>query len=153
MPVEKHWGDPDRSQPREDTSRGEKIAGISWLCLGAAISLILEVIYLGSRITLGGHSYPFPVTIIIAALFNYVLTKTAKLWTDKVRWVALPLIVWTLLYFIAVAYPALPGTGGTTWFMPDIFGILLMLAGIMGGAWPVMASVGQVDPAPPAKKR
>ena len=28
--VEKHWGDPDRSQPREEFARGEVATGIAW---------------------------------------------------------------------------------------------------------------------------
>ncbi|WP_406605800.1 hypothetical protein [Corynebacterium kroppenstedtii] len=150
--MEKHWGDPNHSQPREDVSKGERIAGIAWLTVGSVLSFFLEMVYLGSRITIGGHTYPFPYMILIAAGFNYVLGTTVLLWTKKLAWASIPGVTWIVLYFIAVTWPSLPGTRGTTWIVPNLIGVLFMIAGVAGAAWPLMRSVvssmDQVNPPP-----
>ncbi|MEJ4112754.1 hypothetical protein ACGE24_03865 [Corynebacterium kroppenstedtii] len=139
--MEKHWGDPHHSQPREDISNGERIAGLVWLTVGAALSFLLEMVYLGSRITIAGHTYIFPITIFIAAGFNYVLVTTALLWTKTMIWASMPAVVWTVLYFVAVVWPSLPGTHGTTWIVPNLPGVLFLIAGVAGAGWPLMGSV------------
>ena len=60
-------------------THGEAIAGIAWLCLGAVISMFLEVIYLGTWM----FGVAVPYTIPIAFFFNMVLTRTALLWTKN----------------------------------------------------------------------
>ena len=42
-------------------TRGEAIAGIAWLCLGAIISMFLEVIYLGTWMF--GVAVPYTIQI------------------------------------------------------------------------------------------
>src|SRR5699024_5487853 len=59
-------------------SRAEAIGGLIWLSVGAALSLVLEVVYLGAYITMpSGMRIAFPLTILIGWWFNKVLTKTA----------------------------------------------------------------------------
>ena len=53
-------------------TRGEAVAGMAWLCLGAIISMFLEVIYLGTWM----FGVAVPYTIPIAFCFNMVLTRT-----------------------------------------------------------------------------
>lgn len=61
-------------------SRGEAVGGLLWLSVGALLSLVLEVVYLGAYITLpSGMRIAFPITILIAWWFSKVLTKTARL--------------------------------------------------------------------------
>lgn len=108
-------------------SRREAVAGIVWLSIGAALSLALEVIYVGSA--LGWVLAPAG-----ALLFNSALTKTARLWSPK-RWVALvPLAVWALGYFAAILLmPALRFTP----VPPNLSAVVLLLAGIAGGVYPL----------------
>lgn len=117
------------SQPavRDNFTRGEAVAGLVWLSVGALVSLALEVVYLSSRV--GWLVFP-----LIALLFNAVLTKTARLWSDSF-WVALvPLAVWLTGFFAAMF--VLPAFG----FSPvpaDASALLLFAAGIIGGVWPI----------------
>src|SRR5699024_1931679 len=47
-------------------SRGEAIGGLIWLSVGAALSLVLEVVYLGAYITMpSGMRIAFPLTILV----------------------------------------------------------------------------------------
>ena len=48
-------------------TRGEAVAGMAWLCLGAIISMFLEVIYLGTWM----FGVAVPYTIPIAFCFEY----------------------------------------------------------------------------------
>ena len=103
------------SQPviRDNFSRGEAIAGITWLSVGALGSLILEVAYLNW------------FWVIIAAVFNAVLAKTARLWSSKSMIV--PLAVWAAALFASMII--LPPTGWT---------LTLLIAGLAGGVWPLI---------------
>lgn len=103
------------SQPviRDNFSRGEAIAGITWLSVGALGSLILEVAYLNW------------FWVIIAAVFNAVLAKTARLWSSKSMIV--PLAVWAAALFASMII--LPPTGWT---------LALLIAGLAGGVWPLL---------------
>lgn len=103
------------SQPviRDNFSRGEAIAGITWLSVGALGSLILEVAYLNW------------FWVIIAAVFNAVLAKTARLWSSKSAIV--PLAVWAAALFASMVI--LPPTGWT---------LALLIAGLAGGVWPLI---------------
>ena len=98
---------------RDDFSRGEAVAGLVWLSIGAAVSLLLEVVYLNW------------IWVVAALLFNAVLTKTARLWSQ--RHALLPLGVWGCAFFISLAI--LPPTG---------WSLVLLVAGIVGGVWPLV---------------
>ena len=116
---------------RDQFTRGEAIGAMVWLGIGACVSLLLEVVYLESYV--GG--VPMPLTILLAFGFNMVLTKTARLWSRGVLWVScVPLAVWTLGFFALMFVLPLAGPH----LVPDnILTLLLLLAGIMGGVWPV----------------
>lgn len=121
---------------RTDFSRGEQVTGLIWLSLGALLSLFLEVIYLTARIPLAdGASIAFPIIIVIAAAFNVVLTRTARLWSDRTYIVAIPLIVWGLGFFALMLL--VPITGDVI-VGNNILSLLLLLAGIGGGVWPFL---------------
>lgn len=121
---------------RTDFSRGEQVTGLIWLSLGALLSLFLEVIYLTVRIPLAdGASIAFPITIVIAAAFNVVLTRTARLWSDSTYIAAIPLIVWGLGFFGLMLL--VPITGDVI-VGNNILSLLLLLAGIGGGVWPFL---------------
>ncbi|AIT60773.1 hypothetical protein [Corynebacterium doosanense] len=120
---------------RDSFSRGEQIGGLAWLSVGALISLILEIVYLGTRVTLpGGVSMALPWTIAAAVLMNAVFTRTARLWSTQ-TWVALvPLGVWCLGFLVFLALPAL---SGDQLLGNNMRTIALLFAGIGGGLWPL----------------
>lgn len=121
---------------RTDFSRGEQVTGLIWLSLGALLSLFLEVIYLTARIPLAdGASIAFPITILIAAAFNVVLTRTARLWSDSTYIAAIPVIVWGLGFFGLMLL--VPITGDVI-VGNNILSLLLLLAGIGSGVWPFL---------------
>ncbi len=117
-------------------SRGEVVGGIFWLSLGALISLLLEVVYLGTWITLPGNTQiAFPYTIVLAFLFNMVLTRTSMLWTDIRSVAGIPLFTWVLGFaFILVWSVAV----GDQLVGSNIRSVLLLFAGIAGGIWPLV---------------
>lgn len=98
---------------RDDFSRGEAVAGLVWLSVGALVSLALEVVYLSW------------IWAVVALLFNAVLTKTARLWSQT--WALAPLGVWGCAFFISLA--VLP---------PTSWSLVLLAAGIVGGVWPMV---------------
>ena len=109
---EPHWGDPNRSQVRRDTTRRERIAGIAWLSVGAAFGLFVSVLYLGSRISIGEVSIPLPWTILFAGVFNWIITKTALLWTPNKAIAAIPTWIWLAGFIALLMWPALSSSGG-----------------------------------------
>lgn len=121
---------------RTDFSRGEAVGGLVWLSVAALISVLLEVVYLGTWVTLpGGTQVAVPYTIIIAFLFNMVLTRTARLWNPAPAVAAVPLYVWTggylaLMFGVAVTGDQLVGS--------NIRSVLLLFAGLAGGVWPLV---------------
>lgn len=136
--IEPYWGDPERSQPRRDVARSERVAGITWLSIGAVIAVLLAALYLGSRITVSSSSVPFPWPLVAAPWFNYVLVKTAMLWTDNRSVAAIPLWTWVAGYSILVFWPAIPGTGGDTIVGGTLWGLLLLPVGAAGGGWALL---------------
>ena len=98
---------------RDDFSRGEAVAGLVWLSVGALVSLALEVVYLNW------------IWAVVALLFNAVLTKTARLWSQTGA--PAPLGVGGGAFFISLAM--LPPTG---------WSLVLFVAGIVGGVWPMV---------------
>ena len=85
-------------------SKLEAAFGLFWLSFGAIVSLVLEVIYLTAWLSLpGGGAVVFPLSILIAFLFNQVLSKTALLWTKNKIVAAIPIMVW-LAGFLAFAF-------------------------------------------------
>lgn len=136
--AEPHWGDPGRSQVRRDTSRSERVAGIVWLSVGAVVAVLLAALYMGSRITVGSVSVPFPWPVVAAPWFNYVLVKTALLWTDNRRVAAVPLWVWLAGYAVLLLWPVLPLTGGDTILAGTVWSLLLLPLGAAGGGWALL---------------
>ena len=121
-----------------DFSRGEAVGGLIWLSVGALLSLVLEVVYLGAYITMpNGMHIAFPITIVIAWWFTRVLTKTARLWTPNQLIAAIPLIVWVLGFF---AFLVVGSTTGDQWLGSNIRTVALLFAGIAGGVWPFAVS-------------
>lgn len=129
-------GEQTRRFIRTDFSRGEAVGGLVWLSIGAMISVLLEIIYLGTWLTLpGGAQVAFPYTIIIAFLFTMVLTRTAKLWTGNPWVAAAPLYVWIVGYLVFVFWVEVTGDQLVG---ANIRAILLLVAGIAGGMWPLI---------------
>lgn len=129
---EKLTGEPYTFQ---DHSRGEIAFGLLWLSIGALVSVLLEVVYLGTRISLpDGASIAFPYPIIIAFLFNMVLTKTARLWSHSLGVMLIPLGVW-LLGFLALTFWVSFSGDILVGSNPRSLG--LMATGLAGGLWPL----------------
>lgn len=122
---------------RTDFSRGEQVTGLAWLLLGAVLSLLLEVVYLGTRLDFGGANVAFPYTIAVAFLFNLVLTRTARLWSDHPGVMLAPLGVWTA-GFVAILIAG--DLGPVQALGSNIRTVLLLGAGIAGGVWPLFRS-------------
>ena len=117
---------------RTDYSRGEVVAAMVWLGIGALVSLLLEVVYLSARV----GSVPVPATVLVALAFNVVLTRTARLWARGGAWIAfVPLAVW-LGGFFALMF-VLPA-GGPQLVPDNILTLLLLFAGILGGVFPML---------------
>ena len=115
-------------------SRGEAIGGLVWLSVGALLSLVLEVVYLGAHITMpNGVRIAFPLTVIVAWWFNKVLTKTARLWSSSSLIAAIPLLGWVCGFF---AFLIIWSTTGEQWLGSNIRTVALLFAGIIGGIWP-----------------
>ena len=116
-------------------SKAEIIWGLAWLSLGALLSVLLEVVYLGTWITVGGRPIAFPFTIPIAFLFTMVLSRTALLWTKRIIIAAIPLFVWMAGFFLLTFWVSFSG---------DILvgenprSMLLLFAGMAGGGWPLL---------------
>lgn len=109
---------------RDDFTRGEAAWGIVWLCIGAAVSALLETVYLGASV----FGVPFPASVAVALFFNAVLTRTALLWTS-IRAAALaPLGVW-----LAAAVSSAVWLGSN-----NILALALIFAGLAGGVWPLV---------------
>ncbi|WP_027019445.1 hypothetical protein [Corynebacterium sputi] len=139
MTVEKHWGDPTRRQPREVFARGEKFGAIVMLTIGALAALSIEVIYLGTRISVGEISIPLPWTVLLAYLVNLIITNTALLWTTNRTVAAIPVIAWSAVFMMLLAWPSIVA-GGNAVFAGSISTIALLVAGIFGGSWPLRHS-------------
>ncbi|MEJ5919422.1 MULTISPECIES: hypothetical protein [unclassified Corynebacterium] len=137
--VEKHWGDPERSQNREVFDKGEAGTAIVWLCVAALVTLLLEVVYLGQWWTINGVAIPVPWTIPVAYVMNLILTNTALLWTSKRTLAAAPVWCWVAGYLIITAWTSLP-FGGDAAYGPWLRAIALLAAGVAGGAWPLRHS-------------
>lgn len=111
--------------------RGEQAFGLFWLCLGALVSVLLEVVYLGTWI--GG--VPVPYTIVIAFLFNMVLTRTGLLWSKNFAVALIPAYAWTAGFFILTMWV---GVTGDQLVGTNLRSILLLLAGLTGAGWPLI---------------
>lgn len=118
--------------------RGEIAVALVWLSIGAVISVLLEVVYLGTWWTVpGGLRIPAPWTILVAFFFTRVLSRTALLWTKRLAIAAIPAWVW-LLGYLSLTF--LQPVTGDILFPSDVRSILLLLAGLAGGAWPLVAA-------------
>lgn len=113
-------------------TKAEVAFGLMWLSIGALISVLLEVVYLGTWI--GGVAVPY--TIPVAFFFTMVLTKTALLWTKKTALALIPLWVWLGGFFLLTMAE---GLSGDQLVGSNIRSILLIFAGVAGGSWPVMS--------------
>ena len=121
---------------RTDVTRSEVIGGLVWLSAAALVSVLLEVVYLGTWMTLpGGARVAVPYTILLAFLFNIVLTRTARLWNRTPVIAAIPLFVWLAGYFVLMTGVVVTGD---QLLNDSIRSVLLLFAGVAGGVWPLM---------------
>lgn len=114
---------------RDEFSKGEVFLGLVWLCIGALISVLLEVVYLGVWLPWPGQGIPFPVTIAVAFFFNRTLTATAALWSKDLKVMLAPGVVWLLGFFLFSSGAVI---GGHTLLMGSPLSILLLVAGFTG---------------------
>lgn len=121
---------------RTDFSRGEAVGGLVWLSVAALIAVLLQVVYLGTWVTLpGGFRVAVPYTIILAFLFNMVLTRTAKLWDPRPVVAAVPLYAWLAGFLLMLSGVAVTGDQLVG---DNIRTVLLLFAGVAGGVWPLV---------------
>lgn len=109
--------------------------GLAWLSLGALLSVLLEVIYLGTWVQFGGKAIPLPYTIPIAFFFTMVLSRTALLWTKRISIAAIPLFVWTVGFFLLTMWVSF---SGDILVGENLRSMLLLFAGVAGGGWPLL---------------
>lgn len=122
----------DQSYVYQGFSRAEVAWGIFWITLGALTSLLLEVVYLDTRI----DGFPVPYTIVVAFLFNRVLTKTSLLWSRTPAIALIPIFVWIAGF---VVLTMTPGITGDQIVGQNLRAILLLGAGVAGGSWPLLS--------------
>ncbi len=134
---EPHWGHPEKSQVRTDTSRGERIAGITWLTVGSLFCLFICVLYVGARVEVSGRSIPTPWPVLFAPWFNLKITRTALLWTKNIAVAGIPIVVWFLGFLLLIMWPELSGGAGPTFLPATIWTMLMLIAGMAFGAWPL----------------
>nr|WP_162933181.1 hypothetical protein [Corynebacterium lactis] len=134
--AEAHWGDPEHAQARENFFKGEVLGALVWLSVAAAVSLIIEVVFLGSRVNLGGVALPVPWTIPLAYVANLIITNTALLWTRERSKASVPVIVWAVGFGILLLWSAMP-FGGDMVLGQWLRTVVLLAAGVLGGAWPL----------------
>ncbi|MDO4910480.1 MAG: hypothetical protein Q3972_01895 [Corynebacterium sp.] len=122
--------------PKPVDASGKEVAfALLWICIGSLISVLLEVVYLGARIEINGRYIPIPYMIIVAYLFNSVLTRTVLLWTRNILIISIPLLVWILGYLALTFGPA---ASGAILVGSSIWSALLILAGMAGGYMPLV---------------
>src|SRR5690625_7490334 len=93
-------------------SRAEAVGGLVWLSVGALLSLVLEVVYLGAYLTMpNGVRIAFPLTVAIAWWFNKVLTNTARLWRPNV-------------VIAAIALRSEERRVGRVWWLLELWGLI-----------------------------
>ncbi|MCS5478875.1 hypothetical protein NYP18_04305 [Corynebacterium sp. YIM 101645] len=121
---------------RTDFSRGEAVGGLVWLSVAALIAVLLQVVYLGTWVTLpGGFRVAVPYTIVLAFLFNMVLTRTAKLWSPRPAFAAVPLYAWLAGFLLLLSGVVVTGDQLVG---DNIRTVLLLFAGVAGGVWPLV---------------
>ena len=133
---EANWGNPNRSQARESFFPGEVTTAMVWLSVAAVTSLIIEVVFLGTWVSVAGRAIPMPWTIPVAYVMNLIITNTALLWTRNRRLAAVPIYVWALGWLALQLWMVAP-FGGDMAMGPWLRSIALLAAGVAGGVWPL----------------
>ena len=127
--------DRSRTRVRTDFERGEATSALVWLAVAGLLSVLIEVVYLGTVITLPGvGEVPLPWPVLAAALFNAVLTRTALLWRPPRLVALLPLAAWCAGYALFFFGPEVTAQ---LLVENNILAIALLGAGLAGGFWPV----------------
>lgn len=134
--VEADWGNPKKSQAREVFHKGEIPVALMWLSLAALVSLVIEVVFLGTWVTIGSVTFPLPWTIVAAYVMNLILTNTALLWQVKREVAMIPTAVWLVGFGILLFWTALP-FGGDQVLGSWLRTVVLLAAGAFGGLWPL----------------
>lgn len=142
---EPNWGNPMKSQPRRDVSKGETIAGIAWLSIGILFGLFIEILYVGTRIAVSGVAVPIPWTIVFAVVFNLVISRTARLWTDSLTVAGIPLLVWSFGFILVTLWPSF-GITQDQLTPQTVWSILVFIGGMAGGTWPLRPQLTPIAP-------
>lgn len=83
-------------------SAGVAGLGFALVCLvvATAVSCVVEVAYLFARLPGIGSiaSFPFPLSALVAAVFNTILVAEARKWSRSRLVHAFPLLVWLLTF-------------------------------------------------------
>lgn len=104
------------------------------LLVDSVILAVVELVFLPLRFDgyllpdLGG--FPFPITVVLAALTNPWLVSMAKTMTDRLGLAVLPLLVWLL----SLGVFGLAGPGGDLVLIQDWRSLLLLAAGALPAA-------------------
>ena len=104
------------------------------LLVDSVILAVVELLFLPLRFDgyllpdLGG--FPFPITVVVAALTNPWLVSMAKTTTDRLGLAVLPLLVWLL----SLGVFGLAGPGGDLVLIQDWRSLLLLAAGALPAA-------------------
>ncbi len=133
---ERYWGEPNHSQPRENFHQGEVTVALVWLSLAALAVLVIEVVFLGTWITVGSVAVPLPWTIPLAYIGNLIITNTALLWTRDRAKAAIPTGLWLLGFAVFLLWAVIP-SGGDVAMGQWLRTVLLLAFGVLGGAWPL----------------
>lgn len=112
---------------------------LALLIFDGFLCAILSVLYL--PLYIGGT--PFPVTILIAAVVNLLLVRTARSLTGRTGIGVLPLGAWLFGFFVCM----LGGPGGDVLLLGSVSTLLLLIGAIVPSAvflWKVAVSAEAV---------
>jgi len=108
------------------------------LCVEAAALAVLETMFLPLRFDgtllpkLG--DWPFPITIVVAAVTTPLLVSWAASLSERVFSAALPLIVWFLTLMVFGYFEPGYAAGSPVLLLQDWRGLLLLAGGALTGA-------------------
>lgn len=124
---------------RTPDSVTETVIGLSWLSVGAIVSALMEIFFLGAWVSLPfGWVIPMPITIIIAGWLNYHISATALLWTPRRGVAALPLLAWLLTYLACALWPTVLPVNPDMLLDQTLRSLFLLIVGLFVGLLPLL---------------
>lgn len=113
--------------------KSEVILAMVWLGFAAVISCIMEAALLDFTVQVAWgeqtRQIPVPWCLIAACWFNWVLSRTAALWSPQPVTAMIPVMIWAAT---ALGLASLPQLTGDIIFLPSFLYFLLVICGLVG---------------------